>query len=125
MVPQEVLLFGGTIRENIAYGAPDAPLEEVVEAARVAEAEDFVRALPQGYETVVGERGQKLSGGQSRIDEGMRDLRGGQGQGWTMEQRAAMSRRAAEQLIKPAVGHGQPGSIVEVAHVEPEAAIRF
>jgi ATP-binding cassette subfamily B protein len=64
LVSQDVFLFHGSVRENIAYGAPDAPLEEVVEAARVAEAEDFVRALPQGYETVVGERGQKLSGGQ-------------------------------------------------------------
>jgi ATP-binding cassette subfamily B protein len=63
-VSQDVFLFHGTVRENIAYGTFDAPLENIVEAARVAEAHDFITALPQGYDTVVGERGQKLSGGQ-------------------------------------------------------------
>jgi ATP-binding cassette subfamily B protein len=64
LVSQDVFLFHGTVRENIAYGRPDAPLEDVVEAATVAEAHEFILALPDGYETVVGERGQKLSGGQ-------------------------------------------------------------
>jgi len=63
-VGQDVFLFQGTVRENVAYGRPDAPLDEVVAACRLAEADEFVRALPQGYDTVVGERGQKLSGGQ-------------------------------------------------------------
>jgi ATP-binding cassette subfamily B protein len=63
-VGQDVFLFQGTVRENVAYGRPDAPLDDVVAAARLAEADDFVRALPHGYDTVVGERGQKLSGGQ-------------------------------------------------------------
>jgi ATP-binding cassette subfamily B protein len=63
-VSQDVYLFHGTVRENIAYGSFDATLEEVMEAARVAEAHDFIMALPQGYDTIVGERGQKLSGGQ-------------------------------------------------------------
>ena len=64
LVSQDVYLFHGTVRENIAYGRPDASFEDVVAAASVAEAHDFVTALPQGYDTIVGERGQKLSGGQ-------------------------------------------------------------
>ncbi|HZG43398.1 MAG TPA: ABC transporter ATP-binding protein, partial [Longimicrobium sp.] len=64
LVSQDVFLFHGTVRENIAYGSFAATPEQVESAARLAEAHDFVMALPQGYETVVGERGQKLSGGQ-------------------------------------------------------------
>jgi len=63
-VGQDVFLFQGTVRENIAYGRPDATDDEVVAAARQAEAHEFVVGLPRGYDTVVGERGQKLSGGQ-------------------------------------------------------------
>ncbi len=64
IVPQEVLLFGGTIRENIAYGKPSATQKTVEAAARKANAHDFISSFPQGYETVVGERGIQLSGGQ-------------------------------------------------------------
>jgi ATP-binding cassette subfamily B protein len=64
LVSQDVYLFHGTIRENIAYVTPDAPIEEVVRAAQLAQLHDFVASLPQGYETLVGERGVKLSGGQ-------------------------------------------------------------
>ena len=64
LVSQDVFLFHGTVRENIAYGRPDATDEQIIRAARLAEAHDFITALPQGYDTVVGERGQKLSGGQ-------------------------------------------------------------
>lgn len=63
-VPQDVLLFGGTIWENIAYGRADATAGEVEEAARQANAHEFIMRFPQGYQTVVGERGMKLSGGQ-------------------------------------------------------------
>ncbi|RMF02038.1 MAG: ABC transporter ATP-binding protein [Chloroflexi bacterium] len=63
-VSQDVFLFHGTVRENIAYGTFDAPLDTIIEAAKIAEAHDFITALPQGYDTIVGERGQKLSGGQ-------------------------------------------------------------
>jgi ATP-binding cassette subfamily B protein len=64
VVPQDVLLFGGSIFENIAYGRPGASEEEVVEAARRANAHEFITAFPEGYRTRVGERGVQLSGGQ-------------------------------------------------------------
>ena len=64
IVPQETLLFGGTVRENIAYGKLDATDEEIVAAAVAANAHDFIRQLPEGYETKVGDRGVKLSGGE-------------------------------------------------------------
>jgi ATP-binding cassette subfamily B protein len=63
-VSQDVFLFHGTVRENIAYGSFEATLDQIVDAAKIAEAHEFITELPQGYETVVGERGQKLSGGQ-------------------------------------------------------------
>ena len=63
-VSQDVFLFHGTVRENIAYGTFDATDEEIVAAARVGEAHDFIMQLADGYNTIVGERGQKLSGGQ-------------------------------------------------------------
>ncbi|MGQ0465832.1 MAG: ABC transporter ATP-binding protein [Sporichthyaceae bacterium] len=63
-VSQDVFLFRGTVRENIAYGRPEATDAEIEGAARLAEAHEFVVELPHGYDTIVGERGQKLSGGQ-------------------------------------------------------------
>ena len=64
MVPQEVLLFGGSIAENIAYGKPGASAEEIEQAARQANAHEFIQGFPERYATLVGERGIKLSGGQ-------------------------------------------------------------
>ncbi|MCL6260868.1 ABC transporter transmembrane domain-containing protein [Aquiflexum sp. TKW24L] len=64
IVPQEVLLFGGSIKENIAYAKPDASEEEIIEAAKKANAWQFISKFPEGMETKVGERGIKLSGGQ-------------------------------------------------------------
>ncbi len=64
MVPQEVLLFGGTIRDNIAYGRVGASHEEIVSAAKKAHAHQFIESFPEGYDTLVGDRGVKLSGGQ-------------------------------------------------------------
>lgn len=64
IVPQEVLLFGGTIRENIAYGRPGSSDEDIIEAARKANAWNFIQSFPEGLDTLVGERGVKLSGGQ-------------------------------------------------------------
>jgi ATP-binding cassette subfamily B protein len=64
IVPQDVILFGGTILENIAYGKPLASEAEVIEAAKKANAHEFIVSFPDGYKTIVGERGIKLSGGQ-------------------------------------------------------------
>jgi len=64
LVSQEVYLFHGSVADNIAYGVPGATMAEVRRAAEQAEAHSFIEALPQGYDTVVGERGQRLSGGQ-------------------------------------------------------------
>jgi len=66
IVLQETTLFSGTIRDNIAFGRPDAPQEKVIAAARAAEAHDFIAEFPDGYETWVGERGVTLSGGQKQ-----------------------------------------------------------
>jgi ATP-binding cassette subfamily B protein len=63
-VSQDVFLFHGTVRENITYGSFDASDGQIVKAAKIAEAHDFIMQLPDGYDTIVGERGQKLSGGQ-------------------------------------------------------------
>ena len=64
LVPQEVILFGGSIKDNIRYGNPLASDAEIMEAAKKANAHDFIMQLPDQYETLVGERGTKLSGGQ-------------------------------------------------------------
>ena len=66
IVSQDVFLFNGTIRENIAYGSPNATEEQIIDAARKANIHDYVEALEKGYDTQVGERGVKLSGGQKQ-----------------------------------------------------------
>ena len=63
-VSQDVFLFHGSVRENIAYGNPDASPDQIEQAAKLADAHDFITELPNGYDTIIGERGQKLSGGQ-------------------------------------------------------------
>jgi ATP-binding cassette, subfamily B, bacterial len=66
MVHQDVYLFAGTIADNIRYGKPEATQEEIIEAAKKANAHDFIMKLPEGYETDIGQRGVKLSGGQKQ-----------------------------------------------------------
>ena len=66
VVAQDVYLFSGSVRENIAYGKTDASDEEIIEAAKLAGAHEFILSLPNGYDTYVGERGVKLSGGQKQ-----------------------------------------------------------
>src|SRR5690606_859676 len=66
IVLQETVLFSGTLRENIAYGRPDATDEDIMNAARAAAAHTFIEAFPEGYDTPVGERGATLSGGQKQ-----------------------------------------------------------
>ena len=64
LVADDAFLFSDSIRNNIAYGRPNAPMEDVLDAARAAGADDFVQQLPEGYESIIGERGYDLSGGQ-------------------------------------------------------------
>jgi ATP-binding cassette subfamily B protein len=64
MVLDDAFLFSTTARENIAYGRPDATMDEIITAAKAAEADEFIRRLPDGYDSIVGERGYTLSGGQ-------------------------------------------------------------
>ncbi len=64
LVSQEVYLFHGTIRENISYGNEDSTLDQIIRAAELSESKDFIDTLPKGFDTIIGERGQKLSGGQ-------------------------------------------------------------
>jgi subfamily B ATP-binding cassette protein MsbA len=64
IVTQETFLFNTTIRENIAYGLTDCPMEKIIEAAKTANAHNFIMEMPMQYETIIGERGIKLSGGQ-------------------------------------------------------------
>ena len=66
VVAQDVYLFSGSVKENIAYGKKDATTEEIINAAKLAGAHEFIESLPQGYDTYVGERGVKLSGGQKQ-----------------------------------------------------------
>ena len=66
LVQQDVYLFCGTVRENIAYGKPDATMDEIIDAAEKANIHDFIEELPDGYDTFVGERGTRLSGGQKQ-----------------------------------------------------------
>ena len=66
IVQQDVYLFGGSIKENIAYGKPDASMDEIIQAAKNANIHDFIMDLPDGYDTFVGERGTRLSGGQKQ-----------------------------------------------------------
>ena len=66
MTMQDVFLFSDTVESNIVYGVPDAPMETVIQAAKTADADSFIREMPDGYDTIVGERGTGLSGGQKQ-----------------------------------------------------------
>lgn len=66
IVLQDIFLFNGSVAENIAYGAQNATMDDIIEAAKIAKAHDFIESLPQGYDTFIGERGVKLSGGQKQ-----------------------------------------------------------
>ena len=66
IVHQGIFLFNGTVDENIAYGSKDASMEDIIRAAKTARAHEFIMEMPEGYDTVIGERGLKLSGGQKQ-----------------------------------------------------------
>ena len=67
LVSQDTYLFHGTVQENISYGSNQSNLKEIIKSAKIAEAHDFIKQLPNGYKTIVGERGQRLSGGQRQL----------------------------------------------------------
>jgi subfamily B ATP-binding cassette protein MsbA len=99
IVPQETLLFGGTIRENIAYGRLDATEDQMVAAAQAANAHEFIMALPNHYATVVGERGVKLSGGQRQRVAIARDL----------ERSTHFAARRSDQCARQRIGRAGAG----------------
>ncbi len=66
VVPQQTVLFVGTVAENIAYSQPNAPMEAIEQAARQAHAHEFIEQLPNGYHTLIGDKGVRLSGGESQ-----------------------------------------------------------
>ncbi len=109
VVFEDSFLFSDSIKNNIAYGRHDATDEQIVAAARAAEADEFIRDLPEGYDTVVGERGLTLSGGQrQRIALGPRAAARPVGAGARRRDvRGRPSRRGRDQR-HPAPGHGQP-----------------
>jgi subfamily B ATP-binding cassette protein MsbA len=116
IVTQEPFLFDGTILENIRYGCPDATLEEVVDAARAANAHEFIEALPAGYETQVGEFGSQLSGGQrQRVTIARAILRNPQI--LIFDEATSSLDAKAEQKVQEAIGNLMKGrTVLLIAH---------
>lgn len=116
VVTQEPFLFDTTILENIRYGRPEASLAEVVEAARAANAHDFVEGLPQGYETAVGELGGQLSGGQrQRITIARAILR--DPQILILDEPTSALDAKSEQVVQEAIGNLMKGrTVIVIAH---------
>lgn len=116
IVPQETLLFGGTIRENIRYGRLDATEEEIIEAAKAANAHEFISELADGYETIVGERGIKLSGGQrQRVAIARAILK--DPRVLLLDEATSSLDSQSEQLVQDALGHLMQGrTTVIIAH---------
>ncbi|MBQ2750008.1 MAG: ATP-binding cassette domain-containing protein, partial [Clostridia bacterium] len=116
MVLQDVYLFDTTIEENIAYGLPSATHEEIVAAAVAASADSFIRELPQGYQTLIGERGVRLSGGQKqRISIARAILR--DAPILIMDEATAAVDVETEAEIQKAVNHLSGGrTIIVIAH---------
>lgn len=116
VVTQETLLFQGTVRENIAYARPDTPMEEVEAAARAAFAHDFISALPDGYDTQVGERGTSLSGGERQRIALARALISGAPILLLDEATSALDTRA-ERIVQEAIDRiSQDHTAVIIAH---------
>jgi ATP-binding cassette subfamily B protein len=115
IVFEESFLFSDTVRANIAYGRPDATDEQVLAAARVAQADGFVRDLPAGYDTVVGERGLTLSGGQRQRIALARAVLHDPQVLLLDEPRANLDPKAAEQL-EPLIGRPSGRTRVLVSH---------
>ncbi len=105
IVTQETILFNDTIWNNLCYGRPDMPEEKVVAAAQAALAHDFIMEMPQGYQTLIGERGQRLSGGQ--------------------RQRLAIARAAAEGCANPDPGRSDVRTRLGIGNAGAERAQQF
>ncbi|SCW68451.1 ATP-binding cassette, subfamily B, MsbA [Paenibacillus tianmuensis] len=116
IVSQDVILLNGTIRENIAYGRPDASPEEIEAAARAANAQEFIEAFPHGYDTLIGERGVKLSGGQKQRLSIARALLKNP-RSIILDEATAALDTESEQLIQKALSRLLPGrTCLVIAH---------
>jgi ABC-type multidrug transport system fused ATPase/permease subunit len=116
VIPQDTSLFHRSLAENIGYGRPDASMEEIVAAAKAAEAHDFIMQLPAGYETLVGERGIKLSGGQrQRIAIARAILKNAPI--LLLDEATSALDSVTERLIQTALNHAMAGrTTIVVAH---------
>jgi ABC-type multidrug transport system fused ATPase/permease subunit len=116
VIPQDTSLFHRSLAENIGYGRPDASMEEIVAAAKAAEAHDFIMKLPAGYETLVGERGIKLSGGQrQRIAIARAILKNAPI--LLLDEATSALDSVTERLIQTALNHAMAGrTTIVVAH---------
>jgi ATP-binding cassette, subfamily B, heavy metal transporter len=116
MVPQDTVLFNDTIRYNIRYGRPDASDEEVYEAAKLAHIHDFVSTLPNGYDTMVGERGLKLSGGEKQRVSIARTILKGPPILMLDEATSALDTRTEQEIQKALRQVSQDRTTIVIAH---------
>ncbi len=113
---QDTYLFGGSVRDNIQFGKPDATYEEIMAVAKIAQAHDFIMQLPEGYDTIVGERGQTLSGGQKQRISIARMLIRNPAVILLDEATSALD-SASEQEVQKALSHLLKGrTVISVAH---------
>jgi ATP-binding cassette, subfamily B, bacterial len=118
LVPQETLVFEGTVAENIAFARPGASREQVEQAARRAEAHEFIAAMPEGYETTIGQRGRRLSGGQRQRLAIARALLRSSPVIVLDEPVSGLDGAAARGVLRPLLGDGRQTTIV-IAHDLP------
>jgi subfamily B ATP-binding cassette protein MsbA len=115
-VTQDIILFNDTVRNNIAYGRPDVPLPKVIAAAKAALAHDFISALPEGYDTPIGERGLRLSGGErQRIAIARALLKNAPV--LILDEATSALDTESEALVQPALGNLMEGrTVIVIAH---------
>jgi ATP-binding cassette, subfamily B, heavy metal transporter len=116
VVPQDTVLFNDTIRYNIAYGRPDASVAEIEEAARAAKIDGFIKSLPEGYETQVGERGLKLSGGEKQRVGIARTLLKDPPLLLLDEATSALDTETEQEILEELKMMGQGRSVITIAH---------
>jgi ATP-binding cassette subfamily B protein len=123
VVPQDTVLFNDTLYYNLAYGRPDTPREAVIEAARFAQLDRFIDSLPEGYDTMVGERGLKLSGGETQRVGIARALYGEPDVLIMDESTSALDSETEREIMTTVVGLKASTTVVLVAH--RASTIRF